>query len=306
MQIPSLRPLAVRKNASNGFTIASVHYSCDPDKLNEQWLNEARRGLSERAWNREYEIDYTSFAGKPFFPEFNAHNIAPVDLFYTPGDILYRGWDFGFHRPCCVITMLNQYDQWVILKVILGQDESIMTFGKRVRNLCLSNFPGAKYIDACDIAGMQVTDKSESTSVQILNSLGIYPQARKQPTKQGSEIVRQKLLVRIDGKPGMLVNPSQQYVIDAFRGGLHYPDTEGREGKEKEHYEKDGYFDHFGDSLRYIATEMFTVIGQMQNVNTITLNPEQEKYAMGSIHTSSDYWSDEVEQVSDGGISDYF
>lgn len=234
--------LLVRKNPKNGFAVATVHYSMDPDKLDEKWLSEARRGISDRAWQREYEIDYSSYAGKPFFPEFSSHNILADD--YAPdGALLYRGWDFGFHHPCCVITTLNEFDQWIIVKVILGQDEGIMSFGKRVKNFCLSQFPGSKYIDACDVAGMQMNDKSELTSIQILNSLGIYPQARKQPIKLGAEIIRQKLGMRVDGKVGLLVNPSQMIVIDGFKAGIHYPET--REGQpEREFYEKDGYYDH--------------------------------------------------------------
>lgn len=303
-QINQVRPVTARKNPGNGFTVITVHYSADPDKNTESWISEAHKGLSERAWNREYEIDYTSFAGKPFYPEFQNFNIATQEYDHSPGDILYRGWDFGFHRPCVVITLLNQFDQWVIIKTILGENESIMTFGKRVRNFCQSTYPSARYIDACDVAGFQVNDKSEFTSVQVLNSLGIYPRSRKQPIKQGAEIIRQKLGIRIDGKPGLLINLSEEYVITAFRGGLHYP--EAREGRgEGEFYEKDGYYEHVGDTLRYIATEMFTVIGQNQDTNQISRDPVEDRYKMGSPYTSEDMWGQDEEE-STGGINEYF
>lgn len=273
--------LPVRHNPKNGFTVVRCHYSIDPEKNTPEWIAIAKKGMTERGWSREYEIDYTFFAGKPFFPEFKEYNIAPKQIGYAPGETLYRGWDFGFHRPCVVITRINQYDQWCLVKVILGKDEGIRQFGNRVRTYCLANFPGATYIDAADVAGTQVTDKNEATSVQILNALGIYPQTRKQPKMQGAEIIRQKMLMRVDGKTGFIVSPTEQYAIDAFRGGLHYPTP--REGTQefKEEYEKDGYYDHFGDSLRYIATEVFSIIGETQMPNQLGAYPADPRNMMG-------------------------
>lgn len=285
MSLP-LQVVRTKKN-KNGFTVATVHYSMDPEKNNPEWISAAKRGLSERAWNREYEIDYTIFAGKPFFPEFNDYNIR--ETHYFPRQTIYRGWDYGFHRPACLITVLNQFDQWCWLEVILGKDEGIMEFGKRVREHCLTRYPGAYYVDAGDPAGEQVSDKSEKTSVQILQNLGIFVRSRKQPTKQGSEIIRQKLPMRVDGKPGILINPDQTILIDGFKGGLHYPDVFDNTGQIEagkvipEHYQKDGFYDHCFDAGRYIATEMFTVIGEQQMPNALTFSSDdpRHQYRMG-------------------------
>lgn len=272
--------LPVKRNKNNNFTVVRCHYSADPEKNTPEWISEAKSGMPERGWNREYEIDYSSFAGKAFYPEFKEYNIAKENVKYQLRETLYRGWDFGFHRPCCLITKLNEFTQWCWLKCILGEDEGIMEFGKRVRKYCLTEYPGAKYIDACDIAGTQVSDKSEKTSVQILNALGIWPQSRKQPIKQGAEIIRQKLAMRADGKVGLLVNPDQEDVIDGFKGGIHYP--EPKEGQpEKEFYEKDGYYDHIFDGSRYLSTEMFTVIGQQQSSNEIATDPLKHQWRDG-------------------------
>lgn len=280
--------LPVRRNPKNGFAVATIHYTADPNKAKPEWKATEEKKYTERAWNREYEIDYSTYGGKPFYPSFSEMNIATVPIEYQHGEILYRGWDFGFHRPCVVITKLNQFDQWSWMKAILGKDEGIMAFGKRVRTFCLSTYPGAKYIDACDPSGKNVTDKSDKTSVDILRMLGIAPQFRKQPRKQGAEIIRQKLIMRVDGKPGIIVARDQEYLIDMMKAGLHYP--EPKEGQpEKEFYFKDDYYDHGADALRYLAVEMFTVIGQQQQENEITSDPMKEMYKMGSPHTSSDY-----------------
>jgi hypothetical protein len=272
--------LPVTQNKNNKFTVVRLHYSSDPDKNTSEWIEEARRGMPERGWNREYEIDYTVYEGKTFFPEFKDFNIQAET--YRPRETIYRGWDYGFHRPACLMTKLNQFDQWAWIDMILGQDEGIMAFGKRVRNYCLTRYPGAYYMDVGDPAGEQITDKSEKTSVQILETLGIYVKSRKQPRLQGAEIIRQKLQMRVDGRPGLIVDPKLTAVIDGFKGGLHYPEV--KEGQpQKEFYEKDGYYDHIFDAGRYLATEMFTVIGQQQMPNQITsdLDGDQYKYQMG-------------------------
>lgn len=284
--------LPVKHNKDNGFCVVRVHYSADPDK-DAKWVAEAKKGMPKRGWLREYEIDYSTYAGKPFFPEFSELNIAKKTIAYTNKDIIYRGWDFGFHRPCVLITKLNEFDQWCWLRVIMGQDEGIYDFGQRVRRFCMSEYPGSKFIDACDPAGHQKTDKNEKTSVQILNNLGIYPQSRRQSIAMGAEIVRQKLIMRTDGKVGLIVNPGFTDAIDGFKGGIHYPET--REGREqKEAYYKDGYYDHLFDSSRYLAVEMFTIIGQTQDSNEILGNNRS--------NLSGDVIYDQSQSMFDDGI----
>ena len=286
----------VRRNPKNKFTVATCHYSLDPEKNTPEWIALAKEGMTERGWNREYEIDYTSFAGKPVFDNFKQYNI--FESKYKPGEILYRGWDYGYHHPAVIITKLNEHDQWCWLRGILGSNEGIYDFGLRIKRFCESEYPGAKFIDAGDPAGEAMSDKSEKSSVEILRSMGIAVRSRKQPIKKGIEIIRQKLNMRADGKPGLLVNPDQTILIDGFKGGWHYPEI--KEGvSEPEYYEKDGYFDHLGDAARYISVEMFDVIGNTQLSNEISRDENELMYQMGS----SNYGNNDI--LADG-ISDFF
>ena len=290
--------MRVRHNNNNKFCVATVHYSLDSEKTTQEWKDKAREGMTERAWNREYELDYTSFAGKPVWNNFDLYNLG-VEKF-RQGQIIYRGWDFGYHRPCSFLTWLNQHDQWYWYKAILGQDEGIYDFGMRVKRYCESTFPSAKYIDAGDPAGNQMNDKSEQTSVQILASIGISVKTRKQPVKQGIEIIRKKFDLRADGKPGLLINPDSEYLIDMVKGGLHYPEAT-KEGTEKENYEKDGYFDHCGDSARYLATEMFDVTGFSFTENEILKTDTPERNFSMDSDPSANFIEDGA-----GGLSDFF
>ena len=260
------------RNQHNKFTVARIHFSLDPDKNTPEWIAKSQEGMTDKdgkptpGWFREYDINYEYFAGKPFYPEFKEYNISKEPIKYNEREILYRGFDYGFHHPCCLITKINEKDQWCWMKVILGEDEDIRTFGTRVRNFCLSEYPGAKYIDADDIAGIQVSDKSQQTSRQMLNLIGIYPVGRKQEIAEGATIIRNKLKLRIDGQPGLLVDPKEQKLIDMFKGGLHYPEV--KEGQaQKEEYEKEGFYDHMGDCGRYLAVQIFSLTGQHELSN---------------------------------------
>ena len=260
------------RNKNNKFTVAKIHFTLDPEKNTKEWVAKSLEGMTDKdgkptpGWFREYDINYEYFAGKPFYPEFKEYNIAKEPIEYRSKQILYRGFDYGFHHPWCLVTGFNEIDQWCLMKSIKGEDEDIKTFGMRVRNFCLSEYPGAKYVDVDDIAGTQVSDKSQQTSRQMLNLVGIYPTGRKQEIAEGATIIRNKLKLRVDGQPGLLVDPREQDMIDMFKGGLHYPET--KEGQpQREEYDKDGYFDHPGDILRYISTHLFSLTGQHEMSN---------------------------------------
>jgi hypothetical protein len=71
-----------------GWTVVRVHYSADPDKdparNGKEWYAHARKGVTERDWRKEYEIDYRALGGKLVFPEFDpsihlVENQFPID-----------------------------------------------------------------------------------------------------------------------------------------------------------------------------------------------------------------------------------
>lgn len=246
--------LKPRWNQKNKFCVLRLHYTADPEKNKPEWIENAKRGISERSWNREYEIDYDTFEGKPVFEGFKEDlHIGHFEYEPMPTKYVYRGWDFGYHRPAVAIGWINEEDQLLVKREILGEDEGIKDFGTRVLNISNSEFPNAKWLDACDPAGHQKTDKSEFTSVEVLNSIGIYPTSRPSNIQEKLEIVRQRLLRRNDGKVGMLVHPDCKRIINGFKGGYRYP--EEKEGQPfKEEPLKDNYYDNIFDAMEYLMT----------------------------------------------------
>lgn len=59
----------VRHN-KNGFVAVKMHYTSDPDKASEEWYEKTRRGYTEAAWNREYEMDFGALGGELVFGDY--------------------------------------------------------------------------------------------------------------------------------------------------------------------------------------------------------------------------------------------
>lgn len=95
------------KNAKNKFNVVMLHYTADPNKDPEreggEWFANERSGVPLADWNKEYEIDFSSRAGKLIFgSEFcdfnvNVHFINSFE-FTLPVEYL-MSLDFGQNNP---------------------------------------------------------------------------------------------------------------------------------------------------------------------------------------------------------------
>jgi hypothetical protein len=64
------------RTTSLGFHVLRLHYSSDPDKdpatePGRLWMKQAKSGMSDARWRKEYEIDYGALSGQLVFPEFD-------------------------------------------------------------------------------------------------------------------------------------------------------------------------------------------------------------------------------------------
>lgn len=67
---------ASTRRTSIGWKVIRVHYSADEAKdprtaQGAKWLAEAKKGMSEARWRKEFEIDYGALGGTAVFPEFD-------------------------------------------------------------------------------------------------------------------------------------------------------------------------------------------------------------------------------------------
>lgn len=95
------------KNTKNGFAVAAVHYTSDPDKRSEEWFRETTKQMRPDQIDREMEINFESRAGQKAFgyllDEPARWRIANMDYREIP-----RNWriiaslDYGTTNPTAI------------------------------------------------------------------------------------------------------------------------------------------------------------------------------------------------------------
>lgn len=276
---PSKFPVSTPKGSHNKFVrlkksgqieVETLHWHLHPDK-NDKWYEVQKANRPAKDIAQELDINYTISAGEPFYQGFirgfHSHkNIKPI-----LNKELILGWDYGRRHPCCIITQLSSSGIWYILDCLLGTNILINEFGKRVKEHLNINYTGFKIRSFGDPAGKQEGDKSLKTSEQILDELGFDIMSIPSNTSQSNydarkHIIEGKFKDLIGDRPSLIINDIErtQVVIEAFEGGLHYPEA-NRWGFVKEAYVRDGYYEHVGNSIEYIAVNLFS---PLKNNNT--------------------------------------
>ena len=212
------------------------------------------------SWRKKYLQGQWGFTpdGKPFYQGF-IESLHKRKLNYSPDKIIYRSWDYGFNFPFCSFHQIDAKGRWLVLKEIMGREITIEKFGDYVKLMCKEWFPDCQFQDFGDPAGMQKSDKSEKTSVEILASLGIYVSSKTSTYRERKEIIERKLSILIDGIPSLVVDDSCKVIVDGFLGGYHYPVR-----KQGHSYNstmeipfRDGFYEHGMNSLEYFAVNIF-------------------------------------------------
>jgi len=239
----------------------------------ENWANlpVAYRGSLEsmpEGWKKKYLYGKTGYIpdGKPYYQGYKDH-IHSTELDWNSEKELLIGWDFGFHHPAVLITQIDLQDRWLWLREILGTDITIDKFCDLVKEKINQYYPRARCMHFGDPAVTQKNDKSEQTSLQILQSKGIALRYRTSAYRQRKEIIEHKLATLIGGKPQLQVDKRFCRIAnEGFLGGYHYPSRkEKQEFKDKfEMPFKDGYYEHIMNAGEYIAVNMFAPV---QNAN---------------------------------------
>ena len=104
-----------------GWTVWRVHYTADPDKdpvrNGKEWYAQARKGMKERDWRKEYEIDYRALGGKLMFPEFNpsVHLVEPRFPIDRCQWTIYLGADPHPRRAHAFVWLgINRYGDMIV------------------------------------------------------------------------------------------------------------------------------------------------------------------------------------------------
>lgn len=236
----------------NGVTAVLLHHSSDPDTAS---LKDRRLSVpgDEARFLRENELDFSTWAGKAVYPEYDSKLHEDSNIGYVKDRPVWVGLDFGYHHPAAVFAQIGP-EVWVIGEV-MGED---MTLERFMHDVFIPYrdrlFPSdTKWLYAADPAGKQVSDKSEHTSFSLLSNLGIYPMQKKSEINEGLTLIRQRLHLGL-----LKVHPRCRVLIEGLSGAYRYPEpTAGR--PEPAFPLKDGYYDHLQDALRYLAVNSMSL-----------------------------------------------
>lgn len=212
------------------------------------------------SWKHKFLEGKTGFTpeGKPFYAGFQEQlHRRPVD--YIPNKPIYRGIDFGYHHPACVWAQIDARDRLMVLRELLGIDILIDFFADKIVQFENEYFPKAKEFKTFyDPAGEAVTDKSEKTSVEILQGKGIVGFCKQSTYRERKEIIERKLCTLIGHIPALIVDPCCPIIIDGFLGGYHYPEAVQGQPESETPFEDD-YYEHLMNGLEYIIVNLFGV-----------------------------------------------
>ena len=181
------------------------------------------------------------------------------DTQFIRGRPVYRDWDFGWHHPAVVWSQNDMDGRWRVHKELMGEKVYIQDFAPQVIKTSNELFPGAEFIDYCDPAGKQRSDKNKRSTVQILeDEFKIRPTSRFSWVLDGILIVQGKLNRIIAGEPEFRINRNGCPILhNGFIGG--YARGTATDGKQMSNWEpvKDGYYEHVMDALRMGAINRF-------------------------------------------------
>ena len=91
--------LKIKRNPKNGFVVATLHYTADPAKRSQKWIDTVRQGMTTSKFEREYEISYTAQFGERVFPEMlEKRELIVVSDFDAEGPV-WAGFDYGARNP---------------------------------------------------------------------------------------------------------------------------------------------------------------------------------------------------------------
>jgi len=284
-----VKGLDVRVNEL-GLTAIRLHYSADPDKdpatdVGARWLDQARRLQPDpNRFSMEFEINWWVAAGTRVFPEFTeARYSKPLEP--RTRKVLYRAWDFGWHAPVCLIGQIDSQDRLMVLREIVGREQTTRDFAKLVIDRCTAWYPHhvAGFEDFCDPAGQHVSatasERSESRDVEVLQALQIYPKwEHGWSRKDGRALIHQLLVLRTDDTPSLYVDGAQcPVLLQAFLGKYVYPPKAGGQA----HDEPDEHNHPWADAmaaLRYLVTGLYTALGLRRFRYQPVLKEEEPTY----------------------------
>jgi hypothetical protein len=214
-----------------GVHVLRIHYTADPDKRSKEWVDEQKRGMTQAAWEREYEINFHVHPGKPWYPEFRMDfHVAKEPLEPIRGRPIATGWDYGL-TPATLFGQTTAKGQLMILYPELqSTDCGILAHGRVVNLEMNTHYPNYQFYHYGDPAGNQRAQTDEKTANQVLQQeykINVFPGPVS--FEQRDNAWRKALTTLTpDGQPMLIIDPRCTWLIGALSGGYHRKEVAGR------------------------------------------------------------------------------
>lgn len=261
-----------------GFDCLRVHYSACIDKdpctaTGKRWYDNEKLGTQPDDWEREYEINYDTFKGRPVIGNWSR------EVFVKPVTYDYRlplltSVDFGSQTSVAFFAQLAHLDggnakqlRFLSEIVLKGQNANTPNLARMIvqmiQGMYMISWENANMRCFPDPAGHQnretTSDSSQTNSIQILQNHGIRCTSKMLGIVESTQIVKAAFAMFYPtGEPAISMHPRCEYLIRVVGGGWHYPDKEFDAGVHQGKPEKDGEFDHGGDTLRHMVANTFS------------------------------------------------
>lgn len=202
-------------------------------------LRETYRGRMADAYLFGRWVELTGLV----WPEFDMNCVSAI---LPDGNLpILRSWDFGFEHPA--ITF-HQFDQkrhvWRILGELEGLEQGIGAFKTEVDDYVGAHFEGHEWFsDVGDpYHGPQHGDKSAYSTVELLQSMGVYVKQKREGIRSRVERVRNGF-----SDYNVYVHPRCRRVIEAITENYVWDSRLGVPHKDKD-------YEHLMDTIQYAAS----------------------------------------------------
>jgi hypothetical protein len=226
-----------------------LHYSANPAK-DKEWEKQARRGLSDHAWRREYEISFDKSANA-VYSEFNIDKNTFLNKTFGEKFKIYHAIDWGFFHPVCLWIAEDFSENIYVFDELIGDKLTLLEFQKDIlrkdkeNNLDLSDI----VFTACDPAG-QSPGETGISPIARFQKLGMRMKFCSSKISEGIDLI--KMFLGPESKSKLLVKKSCTKLIEDFLGYEYEAEIEEPM--------KDNIHDHTLDALRYFFVNRFRII----------------------------------------------
>ena len=254
------------KKSPGGWAVLPIHYSMDPSK-GPEWVAEMRGAyLSDEAWMREMELDFSQTTGVRAYPKFRreAHVVRSDLIPYNPMLPLCIGCDFNVGIMCWPVMQIVK-DKVHIIDEITLEPASVPEMVREFRNKYPAH-PAEIWIYG-DATGTARAAQSLLSDYDVMRqAFRGYPSplifnvpAKNPPVHDRLNAVN-NLLVDSEGMIRLLVSDKCEYMIADF-----FETLRDKKGIKKCNKQDDPYYrrSHGTDGAGYLVSRRFPMVEEV-------------------------------------------